>query len=476
MKSPLPGLALAFLGAAGLRADVALAPLFADHAVLQQGKLVPVWGRADPGEHVSVSFAGQTVGTTAGEDGNWEVLLLALAPSATGADLVAVGKANTLTCHDVLVGEVWLCSGQSNMQFTVDWPANKAFHLLNADQEVAAARFPLIRQFEVDRQAAPAPSNAAKGTWVPCTPATVGRFSAVAYFFARDIHQRLGVPVGVIDSTWGGTPVEAWLSPPALASDPAFAIVPARWNQNPPPSNYPHKPSWQPASLFNGMINPMLPYALRGVLWYQGEANANRAAEYHRLFAAMITDWRTHSGQGELPFYWVQLAAYEEPSDRSGASWAYLREAQAQTLSLPETGMAVTIDIGDPKNIHPANKQEVGRRLALIAKDRVYGLTGDFSGPVFAAAEAAGPAMVVRFRYAETGLTAAARPLQSFELAGADRKFHPAEAAIDRDTVVVRSSEVPAPVAVRYAWRNAPDANLYNGAGLPAAPFRSDDW
>jgi sialate O-acetylesterase len=474
MRFLFAGLVFALVGGPGLSAEIALAPLFTDHAVLQQGKLVPIWGRADPGEHVSVSFGGQTVGATAGEDGTWVVLLAPLSASAAGADLVAAGKSNTLTRHDVVVGEVWLCSGQSNMEFTLGVQARRGMRLLNGAQEIAAARFPLIRQFEVGREPAAALSDLATGTWVPCSPDTAGNFSAVGYFFARDIHRRLGVPVGVIDSTWGGTPIEAWLSPMALASDPAFAAVRTRWNQASP--DYPHKTSWAPAGLFNGMINPLLPYAMRGVLWYQGESNANRAAEYHRLFAAMISAWRAHFAQGDLPFLWVQLANYVPPDDRGGSTWAYLREAQAQALTLPATGMAVTIDIGDPKSIHPANKQEVGRRLALIAKNKVYGLVGDFSGPVFESAERVGAAMRVHFEYADNGLTAAAKPLQSFEIAGADRRFYPAVASIAHDTVLVQSPKVLAPVAVRYAWQNNPEANLYNGAGLPAAPFRSDNW
>jgi sialate O-acetylesterase len=474
MKSWLRGLGLALAAAATLRAEVTLAALFADHAVLQQGKLVPVWGRADPGEHVSVTFAGQTVGATAGADGAWAVLLAALAPSSKGADLVAAGDLNTVTARDVMVGEVWLCSGQSNMEFRVDDPKQPAFQLLNAKEEVANARFPLIRVFTVRHQVAHAPFDQAAGAWVVCAPDTVGAFSAVGYFFARDLQQRLGVPVGVIASTWSGTPVEAWLSPVALDGDPGFAVVAQRWKNVPP--DYPHRDSWEPGGLFNGMINPLLPYALRGMLWYQGESNAARVGEYHRLFVAMIAAWRAHFGQGDTPFYWVQLAGYPMPHDPSGATWAYLREAQAQALSLPATGMAVAIDLGDPKTIHPHNKQEVGRRLALIAKNQVYGLTGDYSGPVFAGAERAGPVMRVRFRFADNGLTAAAKPLQSFELAGADRKFYPATASIVRDTVLVQSPQVPSPVAVRYAWHDFPEANLYNGAGLPAVPFRSDDW
>ena len=475
MKTVVPGLLLALLGAAGLRADITFGPVFTDHAVLQRDKLTPIWGRADPHEHVSVRFHGATVGASADDDGRWVVLLPAMTTDADGQDLVADGAKNTAVCHDVVVGEVWLCSGQSNMEFMMeDRRKVPQFKLLNGKEEIAAANFPLIRQFEVRRKAAGSPQTTAEGSWIPCTPATAGAFTAVGYFFARDIHLRLNVPVGLIDSTWGGTPIEAWMSPFALASDPAFGVVATRWAQVPP--DYPHKASWEPAGLFNAMINPLLPYALRGILWYQGESNAVRPTEYHRLFASLITTWRAHFGQGDLPFYWVQISAYQAPPALGGGGWAALREAQAQALDLPQTGMAVTVDIGDPKNIHPANKQEVGRRLALIAKANTYDLIADYSGPVFSSAERVGARMRVHFRFADGGLTAADKPLASFELAGADRKFHPATATITGDTLLVQSPAVREPVAVRYAWSDCPEANLYNGAGLPAVPFRSDSW
>jgi sialate O-acetylesterase len=302
------------------------------------------------------------------------------------------------------------------------------------------------------------------------------------------------------------------MSAAALASNPAFAIVNQRWEKTLaaypaakaeydkksadraarqaalkekgdtaklPNIREPQGPGHQntPSGLFNGMINPLLPCALRGIIWYQGEANAGRAGEYHALFAAMITQWRANFGQGDLPFFWVQLANYKA-GDANGTNWAFLREAQAQTLSLPMTGQAVTIDIGEPDDIHPQNKQEVGRRLALIARAKVYGATLDYTGPVFAAAKREGPAMRVSFAQGADGLTARGKPLQSFELAGPDKIFHPATAAINTadNTILVTAKDVPDPVAVRYAWRNAPDANLFNSAGLPATPFRSDDW
>jgi sialate O-acetylesterase len=512
MKNPRR-LSLSFLlllvGVA-VRGEVTLAPLFNDHAVLQRDKPVPVWGRANAGEKVTVTFAGQTRAATTGADGRWIVFLEPLQTAAQGADLVVTGK-NSVTLHDVVVGEVWLCSGQSNMEFTVARAAN-------ANEEMAGANFPLIRHLKVRNTVAAAPADqVATSGWQTTTPQTVGGFTAVGYFFARDIYQKLGVPIGLIHSSWGGTPVESWMSPAALASDPAFKLVAERWTKN--LADYPEKKaaydprladwtkanetakagakekyaawqkqnprprgprgpgdSWTPAGLFNGMINPLVPYALRGALWYQGESNAEHASEYRALFGAMITAWRAHFAQGDFPFYWVSLANYGVPEDPTGRTYAFLREAQTQTLALPNTGQALAIDIGNPVDIHPTNKHDVGRRLALLAKNRVYNITCDDTGPTFVAATREGATMRVRFNHASSGLIAHAKLPAALELAGADRVFHPATGKIERDTLVVSAATVKEPVAVRYAWSNAPEANLYNGSGLPAVPFRSDDW
>jgi sialate O-acetylesterase len=489
-------------------ADVTLAPLFTDHAVLQRDKPVPIWGWADSGEKVTVTFQGKTGGATATSDGRWIVYLEAFPALAQGADLTVAGK-NTMVLHDVVVGEVWLCSGQSNMEFAVN-------RVQNAAQEISSAHFPLLRHFTVQRAVATTPSAVVKTSgWEQTTPETVGRFTAVGYFFARDLHQKLGVPFGLIHSSWGGSPIESWLSPAALASNPAFAVANTRWQQMladlpakkmqfdaellaweraeaaaraAGPDKHalflkqrpkPRAPSgevdhWRPTGLYNGMINPLVPYALRGLLWYQGESNADHANEYHALFASMITMWRRHFGQGDFPFYWVSLANYRVP-DPSGRSYAFLREAQTQTLTLPHTGQALAIDVGSPEDVHPANKQDVGRRLALIARTETYGIPGDYVGPTFVSATREGTAMRVRLLHAG-GLVPHNKPVQSLELAGADRKFYPATAKIDREMLVVSSPSVREPVAVRYAWTNSPEANLYNGAGLPAVPFRSDNW
>jgi sialate O-acetylesterase len=513
-------------------ADVTLAPLFTDHAVVQRDKALPVWGRADAGEAITVQFAGQTRHTKTTSDGRWIVLLDALPATLQGTELVVTGK-NTLTIRDLVVGEVWLCSGQSNMEFTVEaragtWQAKT--RVANAATEVAAATFPFIRHVRIDQQVADHPVDAVKTSgWELASPQTVGGFTAVGYFFARDLFQKLNVPIGLVHASWGGTPVESWMSPVAFASNPTFGAALERWQQNVaaypvaraaydsslatwtaaeakaraeattasakqkpkvdgqkqyaawlaknPRPRAPRGPGdpWTPMGLFNGMINPLLPYALRGAIWYQGESNADRASEYRDLFSAMIVSWRAHFGQGEFPFYWVNLANYKNSGDKTGQTYAFLREAQTQTLALPNTGQALAIDIGNPDDIHPANKQDVGRRLALLAKGRIHGATVDDTGPTFASATREGPALRVRFTHAN-GLIAHDKPVQSLEIAGADRKFFPAKAKIERDTILVAAPEVKEPVAVRYAWRNAPEANLFNGAGLPAVPFRSDTW
>jgi sialate O-acetylesterase len=506
----LVGACAAPVAAPVTRTAVTLAPLFADHAVLQSGKPVPVWGAAGPSDAVTVTFRGQTVRTVAGADGGWVATLAPLAATSEPADLVVAGQ-DTVTVHDVVVGEVWLCSGQSNMEFTVN-NGGSTYRVENAEAEVAAANDPLVRQLRIEKAVATGPARSARTSgWVPASPKTVGEFTAVGYFFARDIHRALGVPVGIVLSSWGGTPIESWMSDAARASTSVAGTLEARWRRAlsewPPervarypqdmeawqkaekeaeaanvknPLHWPQPPATdsspaRPGGLFNAMIAPLQPGALRGILWYQGEANVWNAGEYAEFLATMIHSWRAGFGQGELPFYIVQLANFGNPDERVDRGWARLRDAQAQALGVPATGMAVTIDIGDARNIHPRNKQEVGRRLALIAKAQVYGIQGAFAGPTFAGAKREGNAMRVRFTNAGARLVALG-DVASLELAGADGVFHPASSEIDGDTLLVSSWEANEPVAVRYAWSNAPEANLYNDAGLPAVPFRSDSW
>jgi len=492
-------------------AEVTLAPVFSDHAVLQRGKPLPIWGTAGPGDAVAVTFRGQTVRTVAGKDGRWQVRLKPLAASSDPADIIVDGR-TSVTVRDVVVGDVWLCSGQSNMEFTVD-DGGDTYRVDHANEEVAAADFPMIRQLKVERTVATAPAQTVKtGGWQPASPATVGQFTAVGYFFARDLHLALGVPIGIIDSPWGGTPIESWMSDAARSSTSIGAELDARWKEQVkewPPERVAQYPAqmaaWQkaqddakknhtkstlpwpqmpasndspalPGGLFNAMIAPLQPGAIRGILWYQGEANAGRPGEYAELFATMIRSWRDGFGQGDLPFYFVQLANFGDENERVSRDWARLREAQAKVLDLPDTGMAVTIDIGDAHNIHPRNKQEVGRRLALIAKAKVYGLAPEVSGPVFASATLEGKALRVHFTSSGTELVARGGPVRSLEVAGEDKVFYPADGAIETDSLLASSPDVKQPVAVRYAWTNAPDANLYGDTGLPAVPFRSDNW
>jgi sialate O-acetylesterase len=509
--SPLLLVTLAAFTPVVSAADLVLAPVFGDHAVLQRGKPVPVWGRANQSESITVTFHGAAAKTTAGADGRWKLTIGPFDASAEPADLVVAGQ-NTITLHDVVVGDVWLCSGQSNMEFTVD-DGGGAYRVDRFNTEVAGAHFPMIRQLKVERTVAMAPADSVKTSgWVAASPDTVNSFTAVGYFFARDIHRALGVPIGIIDSPWGGTPIESWMSDAARNSTSIAAVLSERWKKQmsewPPervaqypammaawekgeedakkthkknPLDWPQPPASNdspslPGGLFNAMIAPLQPAAIRGMLWYQGEANVGRADEYAELFSTMIRSWREGFGQGDLPFYFVQLANFGNEYEMADRGWARLREAQAKALELPNTGMAVTIDIGDAHNIHPRNKQEVGRRLALIAKVKAYGLAPEVSGPVFASAVPEGKALRVRFTSAGTELVARGGPVTSLEVAGADKVFYPAASEIEVDTLLVSSPDVKDPVAVRYAWTNAPAANLYSDTGLPVVPFRSDNW
>jgi sialate O-acetylesterase len=482
--------------AATLHGAVKLPSLISDHMVLQQGMPVRIWGTAEPGEAVRVEFQGQSVGAKARENGKWEAWLRPL--SAAGPLEMTVAASNVITIHDVLVGEVWLGSGQSNMEFVL---ANANNH----DDEIANAKFPLIHLFHVKRVLAEAPADDVAGTWEVCSPQTVPRFSAVEYFFGRHLHQALHVPMGLIESDWGGTPAEAWTSHPALEADPALKFVLDNWDRvlaNYPaakqrydqqieqwnlavakakaegtkPPNRPPAPQgpghqFTPAGLFNGMIAPLTPYAIRGAIWYQGESNASEmhAYRYRRLFADMIEDWRNRWGEGGFPFLFVQLANY-----KSNEWWPVLRESQTETLRLRNTGMALAIDIGESNDIHPKNKQDVGKRLALAALHVAYGQAAEYSGPMFARAVPEGGRMRVYFTHAAGMQAKGAAEIAGFTIAGSDGRFVPAEARVEGDTVVISSAQVADPAAVRYGWADDPVCNLINSAGLPAVPFRSD--
>ena len=622
-------------------ADVVPHPLFSDNAVLQQGMKVPVWGTADPGERVTVEFAGQTVSATTSAAGKWRVELAPLKAGETHT--LTISGRNKITLTNILVGEVWVCSGQSNMERPLGLAQGQK-PIVDWRQEVAAATNSAIRHFGVAQTRAFTPAQDVKGRWVVCSPASVTRFTAVGYFFGRDLSQARHVPVGLIHSSWGGTPAEAWTSEQGLrplpdfadalaavkqlitdpeaarreaearldawyrAKDPGSAAVPpwsapdletnswkmmdlptywedagypgfdgvfwfrrtvelpeggtkydaelhlgpvddvdttwvngvqvgamSGWttprvypvpanvlkagpnvivvrvldtggngglwggsdplrlvirdggNTNSislagpwlcrqsaslnqvgwPPTDYSQSAS-APTVLYNGMIAPLLPYAMRGVIWYQGEANVGRERQYRTLFPAMIADWRRAWGEGDFPFLFVQIAPFRDMTPE-------IREAQLLSWQhTPNTAMAVTIDCGDANDIHPAHKQPVGARLALAARALAYGEKLEYSGPVFESMKVEGAKAVLRFTHLGGGLAAASGPLKGFTIAGADKVFHPAQAEIQGQTVVVTSAAVSQPVAVRYGWANVPEGNLFNQAGLPASPFRTD--
>ncbi|HOJ34826.1 MAG TPA: sialate O-acetylesterase [Candidatus Hydrogenedentes bacterium] len=639
--------------------NVRLPALFTDNMVLQRDMKVPVWGWADPSGKVTVELGKQRVACLVGEDGKWVVHLRPM-PAGGPYELKVIG-AETITLKDVLIGDVWICSGQSNMQ----WPVKFGdAGVLNRDEEVANANYPNIRLFSVPLKRAFEPKENLEGAepWKVCSPETVGPFSAVAYFFGRELHKHLNVPIGLIQTAWGGTVAEAWTSEASLRTipdfvpqidklkeevrqgeariqqvtqqyqeqfkawfqtldekDPGYAngqavwasaklktadwakvtipdsscfkdfdgtgwfrktvTIPTAWAgksltlslgpindldrvwfngvqvgettygtpwRNPrvygvpaelvKPGNavitvrvldiggsggllgkaeqltlsvaggesislagewlyhagldlktvppLPQRPALiennpnLPSVLYNAMIAPLIPYGIRGAIWYQGESNANRAYQYRTLFPTLITDWRKQWGQGDFPFLFVQLANFQEVKPEPGDdAWAELREAQTMTLSLPNTGMAVTIDIGEANDIHPQNKQDVGKRLALAARHVAYGEELDYSGPLYKSMQVEGSSIRLYFDHVDGGLTTPnGEPLKGFAIAGEDKKFVWADAKIDGDTVVVSSPSVPNPVAVRYAWAINPVCNLYNRAGLPASPFRTDSW
>jgi sialate O-acetylesterase len=471
MKSKILFLALIFsFGVPAICfAEVKPANIFGDGMVIQREAPIKVWGTADPREKITVEFQGAAVSARADRQGRWSVTLPAVPADGNAKTMTVRGKDSTVEFENVLVGDVWLCSGQSNMEWRVK-------NSNDAEKEIAAANHPQIRCFTVTKAMSMSPKDELEGSWAVCSPQTVGEFTAVGYFFARELNARLGIPVGIINSSWGGTGVETWTSPGTYASQPDDVRIEYKIG----PGDTPKGPNDYSSLLFNAMINPITGFRIAGATWYQGENNASRAYDYRTLFPAMINDWRGQWGY-EFPFYWVQLANYRAvDAVPVNSDWAELREAQTMTLSLPRTGEAVIIDIGEATDIHPRNKQDVGRRLALNAMHDTYGRTDlVWSGPRFASMAVEGSSAVIGF---ETfGSTLAVRNkygyVEGFAVAGADRVFHWAQARVTADgKVVVSSDKVTRPVAVRYAWSNNPEANLFNAEGIPAAPFRTDDW
>ena len=506
-----------------VHADVALHGLFTDNMVLQRDIPVAVYGMAEPGEKVTVAFVGKTKSATAGKDGAWSVKLDAMKFSATPAAMTVAGK-NTITLNNVLIGDVWLCSGQSNMELTLGQT--------NRPDDITKADFPTIRLFHVPNVPAYCLRTDTKFGWGVCTPQAATNFSAVGFYFARKITQETGVPIGLMKAAWGGTRIEPWISYQGLASIPELAQdketldkqintyvdtmagLPAKTTvyvaearkalanntQMPAPLELPVYPingtgpyGWN--SLYNGMIHPLTKFGIKGVLWYQGEANGGEGEIYFQKMRALIGGWRKAWNQGDFPFYLVQLANHQVPNEKpeGGDGWAKMRMAQMKSLTIPNTGMAVAIELADadnPKDIHPKNKKDVGERLALWALAKDYGKKGVVcSGPLYKAMKVEGAKIRIAFDSVGSGLTAATKKgydpmvkepqgkLQKFAIAGEDKKWVWADALIDGKTVVVSSPGVPSPVAVRYAYSMNPDGcNLYNNEGLPASPFRTDEW
>jgi len=473
-------LLLAFLsGIPAAHADVSLNNMFGDHMVLQQGLANRIWGNAEPGEEVTVSIAGQSQTTKADGEGTWEVRLEPLSEYGGPHTLTVKGN-NEITFNDVLVGEVWICSGQSNMQ----WAVNQAN---DPNLEKAAANFPEIRLISVPQVGTQEPQWNFKGTWTVCSPATVGDFSAVGYFFGRQLHQTLGVPVGLIDNAWGGSAADAWVKREKIASHEILKAIHDRWTkveETKPDDQRLMGGNQRPGNIHAGVLTPSIGYGIRGVIWYQGESNAGRAHQYRTLFPFMIESWREEwamPDNAEFPFYWVQLADFRaEKQEPSESDWAELREAQTMTLdALPNTGQAVIIDLGEGKDIHPKNKQDVAKRLARWALAETYGRSEiACRSPRYTEMEKQGGKLVLSF----ADVTGGWRPFDvkeplGFTIAGSDRKFVPATAAIRKDgRIEVWSDAVPEPVAVRYAWADNPVCNLYSAAGLPLTPFRTDDF
>lgn len=503
------------------QAEVKLPSVFSDGMVLQQQQLVRIWGTADSGEEVKVSFGEQTHTIVTDASNHWAVTLNPMNANAQPSELVVIGK-NTITVKNILVGEVWVCSGQSNMQ----WPVKQA---ANPEAEIAAANLPQVRMFSVERSPSLTTQTDCKGVWKEAVPAHVGDFSAVGYFFGRHLHNVLKVPVGLIHTSWGGTRIEAWTSHDALAERPCAAEMLADWadytdkwdatKENeafekrkadweaqvkkvdaenatlpaeqkkprphaPRPPDDPSKTQHRPSVLFNGMIAPIIPYGIKGAIWYQGESNQKRAFQYQELLPTMINDWRK-LWSDPFSFYIVQLASFGngKPITKDPGvpdTWVELQEAQTLTAqTLDKCGIAITNDLGEFNDVHPKNKQEVGRRLALWALTKDYGRTGsEYCGPLYQSSVIQADKIRVQFSHTGSGLkTRDGGELRHFQIAGADQKWVWAQAKIEGAEVVVWSDDVPQPVGVRYAWASWPEgANLMNAEGLPASAFRTDDF
>jgi sialate O-acetylesterase len=445
-----------------LRGEVKLPSIFTDRMVLQRDQILTFWGWAEPGEKVQIRVGEHESEAIANDQGEWAAPIPPLKLSAESIQLEVVGQ-NTITLKDILVGDVWLCSGQSNMEWSVAASDNP-------QEEIANANWPRIRLFHVKRTVAAEPSGELVlqdnwDGWKACTPQSIPGFSAVAYYFGRELQRQTDVPIGLINSSWGGTRIEPWTPPVGFdAVEPVRDVY-----KNLDPEKFDRQ---TPTALYNGMIHGLVPFNLKGVIWYQGESNRGEGMLYHEKMKALIAGWRSVFENAELPFYFVQLAPFTYQG--SPTALPEIWEAQTATLRIPHTGMAVTTDIGNVTDIHPRNKQEVGRRLALWTLARDYGQEVVHSGPLFKSIKVEGNKIRVHFAHAEGLRASDEKELTWFQVAGEDGEFFDAQATIDNDTVVVGSEQVASPRHVRFGWHQLAEPNLVNGAGLPASPFRSN--
>ncbi|EJL60490.1 sialate O-acetylesterase [Flavobacterium sp. CF136] len=484
-----------------IQAQVKLPALVSDNMVLQQNAKVNLWGWASPNEKISIQLGWQNapLEIVANSDGKWKVIVDTPQGSET-AYSIKIDATNKIVLNNILIGEVWICSGQSNMFFPVGkeegtWKTG----VKNYEEEIVNANYPNIRLFTVLTNASPKPLDDVTGSWTACSPNTIKTFSAVAYFFGRDLYQKLKIPIGLISSSWGGTKAEAWTSQAVLEGTPDFLPILEEdaknekiyqekletyylnlknerlANNNDLSKSLLKKPKKEANKtsyvLYNAMLYPLINYTMKGVIWYQGESNSGQAYLYRTLFPAMVKNWRDDWKQGDFPFYYVQIAPYKGQTPE-------IREAQLLSLKkITNSGMVVTTDVGNANNIHPIDKQTVGHRLALIAFAKTYNEEKlIYSGPIYNHMKIKKERIQLFFDYAGSGFRKTGENLKEFEIAGEDKIFYPADAKIDGKTIVVSSSKVKNPAAVRFAWKAVPEPNLFNAENLPASPFRTDDW
>lgn len=456
------------------KAQVSLPPFFADDMVLQQQANVGFWGKARPGSTVQVStgWNNKKYSVTADANGKWKTRIST--PAAGGPYEIKVTGGNSIVLHDVLIGEVWLCGGQSNMEMPMK--GFKDQPILGSNDAIYNSTNDKLRLFTVPRSVKAVPQDTVKfSTWKKADPESVSNFSATAYFFGRMLQERLKVPVGLVHISYSGSAAEAWMSEEALKEFPEIKV--------PKPTETTGLGSRTATVFYNGMIGPFFGYGIKGAIWYQGESNKDNPDQYEKLFPAMVRFWREQSGQGDFPFYYVQIAPYnygQLPTNSRDvkANSAYLRDAQRKSVkTIPNSGMVVVMDIGEEATIHPANKEVGGKRLALMALGKTYGLKGfACTSPSFDSMSVSGGIATLRFSDAPNGLTSFGKPLSQFEIAGADKFWRPAKAAIRGGTVVISSPDVPNPVAVRYAFKDWVVGDLYSTEGFPVSSFRTDDW